>query len=107
MALVLDKIIWITDKTGVTLEEYNGKFSIKSVQKYQSQGQDKVSYDWVRRETWNKETRKREIPEKVNAAMGVFLGEKDQAIESIQSILDQLIGVPMASKQEEDSDLPF
>jgi len=80
-------VIWITDKAGVVIEDYKGVYSLKAVQKYQSQGKEKFSYDWVRRETWNKDTRKREVPEKVNAAMGVSLGDKEQAIQALTSIL--------------------
>jgi hypothetical protein len=87
MALNESAVIWIDDKNGVVIEEYKGVYSIKAVQKYQSQGGEKISYDWVRRETWNKDTRKREVPEKVNAAMGVSLGDKEQAISSLKALL--------------------
>jgi len=90
MALTPNAVIWIDDKNGITIEEYKGKYSIKAVQKYQSQGAEKVSYDWVKRDTWNKETRTRETPAKANAAMGVSLGDKDQAIQALTSLLTGL-----------------
>jgi len=83
-------VIWITDKAGVVIEEYKGVYSNKAVQKYQSQGAEKVSYDWVKRDTWNKETRTRETPAKANAAMGVSLGDKEQAIASLYRLLKDL-----------------
>ena len=104
MAIVLDKIIWITDKIGVTLEEYKENYSIKAVQKYTSQGQEKVSYDWVKKDTWNKDTRQRETPPKANAAMGVYLGDKEQAIKALESLLFSL-GV--AAPAGEGQDVPF
>jgi hypothetical protein len=87
MALTPNAVIWIDDKNGITIEEYKGKYSIKAVQKYQSQGSEKISYDWVKRDQWNPETRKRETPAKANAAMGVSLGEKDQAVASLKALL--------------------
>lgn len=88
MALTPNAVIWITDKAGVVIEEYNGNYSIKSVQKYQSQGQEKISYDWVKRDTWNPDTRKRETPAKANATMGVSLGDADKAAQVLQTLLD-------------------
>lgn len=105
MPIALDKIIWTGDKTGVVLEEYNGKFSLKAVQKYTSQGDEKVSYDWVRRETWNKDTKKREIPEKVNATMSVYLGDKAKAIKALGEFLRQLGGSAVQHPAEDD--IPF
>jgi len=96
-------VIWIDDKNGITIEEYKGKYSIKAVQKYQSQGSEKISYDWVYKQTWNPETRQRTLPAKANAAMGVSLGEKEQAIASLKALLAGLVVAPEAG----DSDLPF
>ena len=85
-------VIWITDKIGVVPEEYQGKWSLKTVQKYQFQGQEKVSYDWVHREKWNPDTRKREMPAKANAAMGVYLGSKEQAVKALDAMLGLITG---------------
>ena len=107
MALIPDKVIWITDKQGVVLEEYQGKFSIKAVQRYTSQGQEKVSYDWVRKEVYNKDTKTREIPSKVNAAMGAFLGDKDQAVKALASLLQELGVAPSIKPVQESEGVPF
>lgn len=104
MALIPAKVIWITDKNGVVAEEYQGKWSLKAVHKYESQGQEKVSYDWVYREKWNPETRKREIPAKANCAQGVFLGDLPQAIKILESVLLSLGSAPAPKDFEE---LPF
>jgi hypothetical protein len=104
MALIPNAVIWITDKAGVVLEEYQGKYSLKVVQKYQSQGQEKVSYDWVKRDTWNPENRTRETPAKANAAMGAYLGNRDQAAQVLQKILD---GLGQERKVGEEEEIPF
>jgi hypothetical protein len=104
MAFEQDKVIWITDKAGVVPEEYNGKWSLKAVQKYTSQGAEKVSYDWVHKEKWNPETRQREMPAKANAAMGVYLGSKDQAIKALESML---LSLGKAAPALEGDDVPF
>ena len=104
MALNESAVIWIDDKNGVVVEEYKGKYSIKAVQKYQSQGSEKISYDWVKRDQWNPETRKRETPAKANAAMGVSLGEKEQAISSLLGLLKSLGWVESGST---GGDVPF
>ena len=104
MALNESAVIWITDKAGVVIEEYNGTYSLKAVRKYQSQRVDKVSYDWVKRDVWNKETRQWETPPRANAAMGVILGDREQAIASLLKLLESLGWVVPESVVPEPSD---
>ena len=106
MPIALDKIIWTGKSTGVVLEEYQGKYSLKAVQKYTSQGQEKVSYDWTFKEKWNPDTRKREMPDKANCANGIYLGDATQAIASLREFLRQLGGSagPAVQKPVEDED---
>ena len=90
MALVLDKIIWITDKTGVTLEQNDkGNYVMVAVKKYESQGAEKVAYDYAFGQQWDKATRKW-VPSDKAYPKSLYLGEESKAIEALSAMLDSL-----------------
>jgi hypothetical protein len=105
MALTNDSIVWTGKTVGLTLENYNGKLSIKSCRKYQKGGEDVLTYDWIYVEEYDKETKKRKMAEKPRPA-SIYLGDHDQAIKALQFLLRQLGGsVP---RQESDpGEVPF
>lgn len=92
MALNKEAVIW-NGSTGIVLEEFNGKYSIKAVRKYKDKsGQEVAAYDWVKKDTWDKDKRQWVTPEKANLTSGVFLGSKEDAIAALHSLLDSLEG---------------
>jgi hypothetical protein len=86
MALTNDMTIWTGETVGVTLEEYNGKYSIKVVRRWKQGGEDKIGWDWVYREGWNKDTKKKEMEAKPKPC-GVYLGDKEQAKNAMKAML--------------------
>jgi hypothetical protein len=105
MAIDNDKIIWTTDKQGLVLDEYNGNYSIKSMTKWTTRsGVENISPDWVHRKQWNKETKAMVLPEKANMVSGVYLGDREKAIDALHSLLIML-GSPEA--EETSSEPPF
>jgi len=102
MPLANDAVIWITKSTGVTIENYNDKYAIKSVRKY-LKGQDEVlTYDWIYIEEYDKEKKKRVMSDKPRPA-SIYLGDKDQAIKALGAMLRSLGGTP----ELEGQDVPF
>ena len=97
MALNSELVIWTGKTVGLTLEEYNEKFTIKSCRKYQKNGEDVLTYDWIYTEEYDKETKSRKMSEKPRPA-SVYLGDREQAINALKTFLSQL---------EPDTDNPF
>jgi hypothetical protein len=89
MALTNDQVIWTGKSTGVTLEEWEGKISLKGVRKYQKGGEDVLTYDWVYAEVYDKEAKKRVMAEKPRP-ISLYLGEKKDAIEALEAMLYRL-----------------
>ena len=98
MALTNDATIWTGETVGVTLEEYNGKYSIKVVRRWKQGMEDKIGWDWVYRQGYNKETKERVMEEKPKPC-GVYLGDRDKAIDALRSML--------AMMQGKDDEPPF
>ena len=93
MPLVNDAVIWIGKSTGVTLENYNEKWSIKSVRKYLT-GQDEVlTYDWIYTEDYDKEKKKRVMSTKPRPA-SIYLGDKETAIKALAE-MQRLLAPPV------------
>ena len=110
MSLNPNTVIWLTDTYGVALDEYQGSFKLQGVNKYQKDNKDMVTWDWQYKSIWNKETRKRELPAKANSVSGITLGDRDQAIASLSSILRKLEGdstVQSPPGPVEDGEVPF
>jgi len=102
MPLANDAVIWIGKSTGVTIECYNDKYSIKSVRKY-LKGQDEVlTYDWIYIEEYDQEKKKRVMATKPRPS-SIYLGSKDDAIKALGSMLRSLGGTPALEGQ----DVPF
>lgn len=106
MPLTNDSIIWTGKSVGVTLENYNGIYSIKVTRKWMQQGEEKLSYDWIYPEVYDPEAKKRVVASKPQPR-SVYLGDKEQAIQALHSMLVNL-GAPSEPivKFEED-DIPF
>ena len=110
MSLNPNTVIWLTDTYGVALDEYQGSFKLQGVNKYQKDNKDMVTWDWQYKSIWNKETRKRELPAKANSVAGITLGDRDQAIASLQSILRELgwqSSDPAPPGPVDDDQIPF
>ena len=90
MSLNPNTVLWLTDTYGVALDEYQGNYKLQGVQKYQKDGKDVATWDWQYKSIWNSETSKRELPAKANSVSGITLGDREQAISSLQEILRQL-----------------
>ena len=114
MPLANDSVIWIGKSTGLTLENYNEKWSIKSVRKYQGRdGKDVLTYDWIYVEEYDKDQKKRVMSAKPRPA-SIYFGDKETAIKALANFLRQLgagnrpIGDGQGQGQgEEVEDIPF
>jgi hypothetical protein len=89
MPLTKDSVYWTGKTVGVTIENYNDKWSIKSCRKYQKGGEEVITYDWIYVEEYDKETKSRKIATKPRPC-SIYLGEKEQAIEALVAMLKQL-----------------
>ena len=89
MPLNEDQIIWTGKTVGLTLESYNDKYSIKSVRKFIHKGQDQLGYDWSFPQEYDKESKKWKPKDKAMPT-SVYLGTRDEAIDSLKSLLKQL-----------------
>lgn len=107
MPLSKDAVIWLTDKYGIALDEYEGKIKLQGVTKYQKGGEDVLTWDWIYRATWNKDTKTREVPAKANGVAGVSLGSRDEAVQTLSSLLRRLGAGNPPKPVEEDSEIPF
>ena len=108
-------VIWITDKYGIALDEYEGRVKLQGVTKYQKNGDDVLIWDWIYRATYNKDTKQREVPAKANGVSGISLGTREEAVRTLASILSKL-GAPVIGTDpkplgdptfDEGNDLPF
>ena len=110
MALTKDNVLMTGKSTGIALEVYEDKYSLKSVRTYQGRdGNEVLTYDWIYPEVYDKDKKKRVIAEKPRPG-SVYLGDRDQAIASLSSILAQLGGdstVQSPPGPVEDGELPF
>ncbi len=91
MSLAKDQVIMTGKTVGVTLENYNDKWSIKAIRTYQKNGEDVITYEWIYTEEYDKETKKRKMAEKPRP-LSVYLGDREQAISVLSSLLQQLGG---------------
>jgi hypothetical protein len=107
MSLTPDSVIWITDKYGVALDQYQDKVKIQGVTKYQKGGEDVLTWDWIHRATFNKDTKQREVPAKANGVSGINLGDKAQAIATLYRLLQSLGHKAEPDKEQIDEDSPF
>ena len=111
MPLTNDQVIWITDKYGIALDEYEGKYKLQGVTKYQKNGEDVLTWDWIYRSTWNKDTRQREVPAKANGVSGISLGNREEAVRKLASILRSLgapvMGAVASAQDQEEDEIPF
>ena len=91
MVLTNNVIFWTGKSIGLTLDEYQGKFSLKGVRRYESMGAEKLSFDWVFPQEYNKD--KKEWVAKAKAVpLNIYLGEKEQAVKALDAMLGLLTG---------------
>jgi hypothetical protein len=102
MPLTNDSVIWTGKTIGITIENYNDKYSIKSVRKYTKGDQEVITYDWIFTEEYDKEQRKRVVSTKPRPC-NIYLGPREEAIKALQGLLKSL-GVNTAPEQ---GDIPF
>jgi hypothetical protein len=108
MVLTNNVIFWTGKSIGLTLDEYQGKFSLKGVRRYESMGAEKLSFDWVFPQEYDKDRKEwRAKPKAV--PLNIYLGEKDQAIQALNKMLQQLEGAGegLGKNGQDDGDVPF
>lgn len=106
MSLSEDAVIWITSRMGVVTEEYQGKWSLKAVKKYESQGQEKVSYDWAFGQEYDKDRREWRAKDKA-VPVNIYLGDKGQAVKALLAILRSLGSHPGDPAPVDPENVPF
>jgi len=99
MPLTNDQVIWLGKSTGVTLENYNDKYSIKSVRKYLKGSDEVLTYDWIYTEEYDKDQKKRVMSSKPRPA-SIYLGDQEAAIKACKGFLHAL-------GASDESDIPF
>lgn len=77
--------IEITDKIGVVLEEYQGKYTLKKV----SKNKDKWWPEWVFLSEWKDGGA---VPSEKKRPMGTYLGDKETALKAIAALYHELKG---------------
>ena len=101
MALENDQIIWTGKTVGITMENYNGNYSIKACKRFtKNDGTEQLGFDWSFPQEWDKGDRKWKPSEKPKP-VSVYLGSRDQAIQALHSMLSSLGMVT------EPDDVPF
>lgn len=103
MAKEPENVIWTGNSVGVCIEQYNGNYSIKACKRFTSQGQEKVGYEWGWGQEYDKETKKWK-PKAKMSPISVYLGDKQQTIDALHSMIELLSGHDNAIT---DDDIPF
>ena len=106
MAISPGSIIWTGKSVGITLEEYQGKYSIKACKRYESQGQEKVGYDWSFPQEWDKDKRSF-VPREKAAPSGVYLGSKEEATKALNEFLTRLSAKQTGQDTGSDEEIPW
>ena len=108
MVLTNNVIFWTGKSIGLTLDEYQGKFILKGVRRYESMGAEKLSFDWVFPQEYNKD-KKEWVPKAKAVPLNIYLGEKEQAIKALTQMLQQLEGAGegLGKNGQDDGDVPF
>jgi hypothetical protein len=97
MTLSKDQVIMTGTTTGVTIEQYEGKYSIKSVRTYKGKdGNEVLTYDWIYPEVYDKDQKKRVVSSKPRPT-SIPLGTREETISTLRAVLSSL----------DDKDTPF
>ena len=79
-------IIKVTEKTGLVLDEYNGKFSVQKV----TLGDNGTWYpEWVFLSRWKDGKAQ---PDEKKRPMAVYLGDKELALKAVSALYHRLKG---------------
>lgn len=107
MALTKNAVIWINDKYGVALDEYEGKYSLKGVRTYKGRdGNEVITYDWIYAEVYDPAQKKRVMAEKPRPS-SVYLGGKEEAFSALTYFMGKLAEPSGNSSAKEESEVPF
>jgi hypothetical protein len=92
--------IEITEKVGVVLDEYQGKYSLKKM----TLGKNGTWYpEWVFLSEWKDGG---PVPSEKKRPMGTYLGDKATALKALAAIYHELKGDAKPASKEEPVQLP-
>ena len=104
MALTKDSVTMTGHTTGVTIEIYEDKYSLKAVRTYKGKdGSEVLTYDWIYPEVYDQAQKKRVVAPKPRPT-SIFLGDKEAAIKALTSLL---VGLGVTLQDLPENTPPF